>query len=104
MSWIYLIIAGILEAVGIYGTKKYTITKRKRWIVFMGLNFAVSLFFLRLSMREISMGTAYAIWTGIGTVGGMIVGIALFGESLGRLKILFAFIIISSAVGLKFIG
>lgn len=58
--------------------------------------------FLLLAQREIPMGTAYAVWTGIGAVGTFVVGIIAFGDAVSSLRIVSAGLIISGVVGLKF--
>jgi paired small multidrug resistance pump len=56
-----------------------------------------------MAMKTISMGTAYAVWTGIGTVGSALIGILFLGESAGWKRLLFIAMIISATIGLKFI-
>ncbi|RAX54441.1 QacE family quaternary ammonium compound efflux SMR transporter [Helicobacter sp. 16-1353] len=104
MSWIFLIVAGCMEIAGVFTMKKFATTNKKIFILPIALLFMVSLSFLSLAMQGISMGVAYAIWTGIGASGGVLVGILVFGESASFLKIFFIFIIIASAIGLKALG
>lgn len=61
----------------------------------------VSLALLGLAMRELPLGTAYAIWTGVGAVGTVIVGIILFGESMAPLRLLSVGLIVTGLLGLK---
>lgn len=71
------------------------------FLIFLGFGF--SLFFLALAMRSISMGTAYAIWTGLGAAGGAILGIVFYNEPRDWKRILFITLILGAAVGLKII-
>jgi len=102
MAWIYLFIAGLFEigwAVGL----KYTNGFTRLWpsivtIVTMILSF----YFLSSAVKTIPIGTAYAIWTGIGAVGTAILGIILFDESKEFIRIIFIMLIVVGIVGLKF--
>ena len=92
MSWLYLVIAGCFEIFGVGSIKLFTTKKDLR-----------SLLFLYLGMRQLPMGVSYAVWTGIGTAGGAILGM-LLGESKDLRRIFFIFLIIVSVIGLKLIG
>lgn len=102
MSWIYLFIAGIFEigwAIGL----KYTEGFSKLWpsvITIIGM--IMSFYFLSVAVKSIPIGTAYAIWTGIGAVGTAILGIILFGESKELMRLFFILLIIIGITGLKF--
>ena len=101
MSWIYLFIAGIFEigwAVGL----KYTNGFTKLWpsvITIIGM--VLSFYFLSNAVKSIPIGTAYAMWTGIGAVGTAILGIILFGESKEFIRVFFIFLIVIGIIGLK---
>lgn len=101
MAWIALIIAGASEIAGVIGIKG--VSERKGWPYFglMLLSFAASFSLLSYAMISIPMGTAYAVWTGIGTVGSTMTGMFLFGEPKEWRRILFIAMILCSAVGLK---
>lgn len=103
MSWIYLVIAGIGEVFGVMGINK--VNQKKSFFSFTWLigGFLFSFLFLTLAMEELPMGTAYAIWTGIGTAGSTIAGMIFYGESTDWRRILFIGMIIAAAVGLKLI-
>ena len=102
MAWIYLFIAGLFEigwAVGLKYTEGFT----KLWpsvITIFGM--ILSFYFLSTAVKTIPIGTAYAIWTGIGAVGTAILGIILFGESKEFMRMLFILLIVIGIVGLKF--
>ncbi|AMK29943.1 MULTISPECIES: quaternary ammonium compound efflux SMR transporter SugE [Pseudomonas] len=101
MSWIILFFAGLFEvgwAVGL----KYTdgFTRPLPTILTVGA-MVISLGLLGLAMKELPLGTAYAIWTGVGAVGTVIAGIILFGESMALIRLASVALIITGLVGLK---
>ena len=102
MAWIYLFIAGLFEigwAVGLKYTEGFT----KIWpSVITIATMILSFYFLSTAVKTIPIGTAYAIWTGIGAVGTAILGIILFGESKEFMRMLFILLIVVGIVGLKF--
>jgi quaternary ammonium compound-resistance protein SugE len=101
MPWLYLLLAGLLEigwAIGL----KYTNGFTKLWpSVGTVAAMAVSFFLLSLSLKTIPMGTAYAVWTGIGAAGTAFLGMLLFGESREVARILCLVMIVAGTVGLK---
>ncbi|MGF6395313.1 quaternary ammonium compound efflux SMR transporter SugE [Pseudomonas plecoglossicida] len=101
MSWIILFFAGLFEvgwAVGL----KYTdgFTRPLPTILTVGA-MVISLGLLGLAMKELPLGTAYAIWTGVGAVGTVIAGIILFGESMALVRLVSVALIITGLIGLK---
>lgn len=104
MSWLFLVLAGIMEIFGVIAMKKFTTTNKKIFLLIIAFLFILSFGFLSQSMLEIPMATAYAIWTGIGAAGGVVVGIFFFKESKSFAKILFLGIIIISSIALKAIS
>lgn len=104
MSWIILVLAGLGEVVGVIGIQK--VNEKRTWKSFSVLigGFGVSFLLLSLAMREIPMGTAYAVWTGIGTAGGALAGMLLFGEPKQWIRVLFISMILSAAIGLKLLA
>jgi paired small multidrug resistance pump len=104
MAWLYLILAGTFEMLGVTSINKFN-EKKNVWTVFYLISsFFLSFLFLSFAMETISMGTAYAVWTGIGAVGGAIIGIIYYGESKDWKRIVFIFIIITAVIGLKMIS
>ncbi len=101
MAWTYLTIAGVFEVVWAIGLK-YTegFTRLLPSIGTVGA-MALSFLFLAIALKTIPVGTAYAVWTGIGAVGTVAMGIFLFGESRDLLRILCILIIVGGIVGLK---
>ncbi|MBS4189694.1 multidrug efflux SMR transporter [Bacillus sp. FJAT-49705] len=101
MSWVYLVLAGIFEMIGV--TMINSFHKNRNWQSFCMLlsGFGASFIFLALAMRELPMGTAYAIWTGIGASGGAILGMVLYGEPKDWKRVVFILMVLGAAVGLK---
>jgi paired small multidrug resistance pump len=104
MSWIFLILAGIFEIVGVMMIN--VLHKHRNWqsLLLLAAGFGTSFLFLALAIRTLPMGTAYAIWTGIGASGGAILGMVLYGESKNWKRIMFIAIIIGSVIGLKLVS
>jgi len=104
MPWLILLVAGLLEvgwAVGL----KYTDGFTRLWPSLATLVALIaSVLLLALAVRHLPLGTAYAVWTGIGTVGTVIVGIALFGESASALRLLCLAAIVGGIIGLKLVS
>lgn len=101
MAWIVLIIAGMGEIFGVMSIKYFTQSKKLLPLLGIMLFFGISFTLLSLAMQSIPMGTAYAIWTGIGTAGSALIGILFFKESAEWKRILFLSSILIGAVGLK---
>lgn len=102
MGWIYLIIAGIFEIGWPLGFKlSQSQSPKWLWIAFSCVAMAFSGYFLWLAQKEIPVGTAYAVWTGIGAVGAFIFGIVLFKDPPTFFRILSVTLIILGIIGLK---
>lgn len=104
MAWLYLFTAGLLEigwAIGLKYTEGFT--KLGPTVLTVGAMVA-SITLLGLALRELPVGTGYAIWTGIGTVGTAILGIYLFGEPATALRLGCIALIVSGIAGLKFLA
>lgn len=104
MAWVYLVLAGLCEIGWPVGLKLgWTETgARPLWILFAIVCMAISGAMLLLAQRTIPMGTAYAVWTGIGAAGTFAVGIAAFGDAATSLRMVSAGLIIAGVIGLKF--
>jgi quaternary ammonium compound-resistance protein SugE len=101
MSWVYLVIAGLLEVAWAVGLK-YTAGFTRLWpSVFTLTTMAGSVGMLGLALRALPLGTAYAVWTGIGTVGTAVFGMMMLGEPAGALRLLSIGLIVAGIVGLK---
>jgi len=104
MAWVYLGIAGLFEigwAIGLKYTEGFSkLMPSLLTMVSMG----VSLWLLSIAMKTIPVGTAYAVWTGIGAVGVALLGMLLFGESREVLRLLCLLLIITGIIGLKVVS
>ena len=104
MAWIILVVAGLFEvgwAVGLKYTEGFT------RLVPTGLtlmSMIISLGLLGLALRTLPLGTAYAVWTGVGTVGTALLGIALFGEPAQAMRLVCIGLIVAGIVGLKLVA
>jgi quaternary ammonium compound-resistance protein SugE len=103
MAWVYLFFAGLFEigwAIGLKYTDGFTRIVPTIWTVACMI---VSLLLLGLALKTLPVGTGYAVWTGIGTVGTAILGIVLFGEPATMLRLASIALILSGIVGLKLV-
>jgi quaternary ammonium compound-resistance protein SugE len=101
MSWAYLVVAGLLEVAWAVGLK-YTAGFTRLWpSVFTLGTMAGSVGMLGLALRALPLGTAYAVWTGIGTVGTAVFGMVMLGEPAGALRLLSIGLIVAGIAGLK---
>lgn len=104
MSWIILFVAGLFEVVWAVGLK-YTEGFTRMWpSVLTVAAMIVSFGLLSVALKTLPLGTAYAIWTGIGAIGTVIIGIALFGEAASLLRLLCVLLIVSGIIGLKLVS
>ena len=101
MSWIILLIAGLLEVVWAIGLKYTHSFTRLAPSIITVVAMIVSIAMLSWAMRTLPVGTAYAVWTGIGAVGAAITGILLLGESASPARLLSLGLIVAGIVGLK---
>jgi quaternary ammonium compound-resistance protein SugE len=104
MPWIYLMLAGLLEVVWAIGLK-YTEGFTRPWpSVITASAMVASIVLLGMAVKTLPIGTAYAIWTGIGAVGAVILGIVLFGDSASPLRLACVGLVVLGMVGLKLTG
>lgn len=105
MSWIYLIIAGIFEIGWPLGFKLAD-THPRYFYLFIALaivSMGLSGYFLYIAQKTIPIGTAYVIWTGVGAVGTVLLGILFFHDTVSLLRMLFLFLIVVGIIGLKLV-
>jgi quaternary ammonium compound-resistance protein SugE len=103
MAWIYLTVAGLLEigwAIGLKYTDGFTRLLPSLWTV---ASMILSIVLLGLALRTLPVGTAYAVWTGIGAIGTAALGIYLFGEPATAARLLCIGLILAGIVGLKLV-
>ena len=101
MPWIVLFIAGLLEigwAIGLKYSEGFT---NLRWTLFTGAALVASMFLLAQAVRTLPLGTAYAVWTGIGAAGTAILGIILFGEPRTAFRLACIGLILLGILGLR---
>ena len=103
LAWIVLFIAGLLEvgwAIGLKYTEGFT---RLGPSVLTALAMVASLGLLGIALKSLPVGTAYAVWTGVGTVGTAVLGMILFGESTAALRLVCIGLIVAGIIGLKLV-
>jgi paired small multidrug resistance pump len=104
MAWLFLIVAGLCEAIGVITINKLNNSRNWQSLLLLILGFGASFLFLAYAMKTLPMGTAYAIWTGIGSCGGALLGIMLYGESKDWKRIACIALILSATIGLKLVS
>ena len=103
MHWLYLFIAGLFEVAWAIGMKYSEGFTNFGVSVLTVIGMIASFYFLALALKQLPLGTAYAIWTGIGTMGTVILGIILFDEPVSFVRFLCIALILGGVCGLKFI-
>jgi quaternary ammonium compound-resistance protein SugE len=101
MSWVILFCAGLLEVCWAVGLKYTDGFSRPLPTVLTVLAIICSLGLLGIAVRELPVGTAYAVWSGLGAVGTVIAGVVLFGESMALIKLASVALIVLGLLGLK---
>jgi quaternary ammonium compound-resistance protein SugE len=101
MPWIQLAVAGLLEVVWAVAMKQSQGFTRLLPTSIMVVGMIASFWLLALAMRSLPLGTAYAVWTGIGAVGSFLIGMALMGEPVTPMRIFAASLILSGIVVMK---
>ncbi|MCX7544880.1 quaternary ammonium compound efflux SMR transporter SugE [Marinicella gelatinilytica] len=104
MAWFYLLVAGLFECVWAVGLKYTEGFSKPMPSVITVMAMVASVWLLALAMKDIPIGTAYAVWTGIGAVGVAVVGMLLFDESRELLRLISLMLIITGIVGLKLVS
>jgi quaternary ammonium compound-resistance protein SugE len=104
MAWVYLVIAGLFETAWALGLKQTHGFTRLVPSVLTLAAMTVSILLLARAVRGLPIGTAYAAWTGIGAVGTVLLGIALFGESADPRRLVCVGLIVAGIVGLKLVS
>lgn len=107
MNWIILIVAGLFEVGFTFclgKAKESTGSEMYAWYAGFLISLTLSMSLLMKATQTLPLGTAYAVWTGIGAVGTVLAGIFIFKEPISFWRIFFIFTLISSIVGLKFVS
>jgi quaternary ammonium compound-resistance protein SugE len=102
MPWILLVVAGLLETAWAIGLK-YSEGFTRLWpSILTAAGIVVSLYLLSIAARTLPIGTAYAVWVGIGAAGAVVLGIVLLGESANLARLFFLALLVVALIGLKF--
>jgi quaternary ammonium compound-resistance protein SugE len=101
MAWIWLIVGGLFEVAFTTSLRFVDNFRNLPWTAAFLVSVAISMGLLQIASRSIPMGTAYAVWGGIGALGTVIVGIAFFHEPATLVRILLIFIIVAAIAGLR---
>ncbi|MEW9699237.1 multidrug efflux SMR transporter [Paenibacillus sp. SI8] len=104
MAWVWLVVSGFGEIFSVYGLNKLSKGFSLKGLLFMIGGLSLSFYLLSIALQTIPMGTAYGIWTGIGTIGVTLTGMLLYGESRDVRRLLYIGIIMASTIGLKLVS
>ena len=104
MAWAYLAVAGLFEIGWAIGLKYSDGFSKPVPSLLTVVAMVLSVWLLSIAMRTIPVGTAYAVWTGIGAIGVAVLGMVLFGESREVLRVICLFLIIAGIIGLKLVS
>ena len=104
LAWVLLVVAGLLEIIWSVSIKASHGFTKHHFTAITLVAAALSFWLLGLALRQLPVGTAYAVWTGIGAVGAAVLGIAMFGESLTFVRIGCIALIVCGILGLKLLG
>jgi len=102
MSWVYLIVASFFEITWIYALKRVTDRSDISAIFITLIPLLFSILFLSLAVRTISISVAYAVWTGIGIIGALTIGVALYNEPIDSARLICVGLILTGIVGIHF--
>lgn len=107
MNWILLVIAGLFEvgfATCLGKAKETSGSTSTLWIVGFFVCLSISMYLLYTATKTLPIGTAYAVWTGIGAIGTVLIGMLVFNEPVTFWRVVFLTTLISSIIGLKFVS
>ena len=104
MAWIYLVLAGLFEVLFVFSMGKARETVGRQsflWYALFAIALSLSMWLMMKATKSLPLGTAYAVWTGIGTAGSVVMGMIFFKEPVTLWRVVFLFTLISSIIGLK---
>ena len=104
MAWIILVLAGLFEVAFTTSLKLSDNFKNTGWSIAFFISISLSFFLLNKAIQTIPIGTGYAVWTGIGAVGTVLMGIFFFKEPATFMRLFFIFTLIASIIGLKVVS
>ena len=104
MAWIFLVLAGLFEVLFVFSMGKARETVGRQsflWYSLFVIAFLLSMWLMMKATKSLPLGTAYAVWTGIGAAGSVVMGMIFFKEPVTLWRVVFLFTLISSIIGLK---
>jgi quaternary ammonium compound-resistance protein SugE len=101
LAWIYLTTSGVIDVAWALSMKKAEGFTNPLWSAISLLLLAMFVYLLTKALQVLPVGTAYAVWTGIGAAGSVIAGIALFSEPASAIRLFFIVVVVAGIVGLK---
>lgn len=104
MAWIYLVLAGLFEVLFVFSMGKARETVGRQsflWYALFVIALSLSMWLMMKATKSLPLGTAYAVWTGIGAAGSVVMGMIFFKEPVTLWRVVFLFTLISSIIGLK---
>ncbi|ATA79850.1 multidrug efflux SMR transporter [Capnocytophaga sputigena] len=104
MAWIFLVLAGLFEVLFVFsmGKARETIGRQSfLWYALFAIALSLSMWLMMKATKSLPLGTAYAVWTGIGAAGSVVMGMIFFKEPVTLWRVVFLFTLISSIIGLK---
>lgn len=104
MAWIYLVLAGLFEVLFVFSMGKARETVGRQsflWYALFAIALSLSMWLMMKATKLLPLGTAYAVWTGIGAAGSVVMGMIFFKEPITLWRVVFLFTLISSIIGLK---
>ena len=104
MAWIFLVLAGLFEVLLVFsmGKARETIGRQSfLWYALFAIALSLSMWLMMKATKSLPLGTAYAVWTGIGAAGSVVMGMIFFKEPVTLWRVVFLFTLISSIIGLK---
>jgi len=104
MAWIFLVLAGLFEVLFVFsmGKARETIGRQSfLWYALFMIALSLSMWLMMKATKSLPLGTAYAVWTGIGAAGSVVMGMIFFKEPVTLWRVVFLFTLISSIIGLK---
>ena len=104
MAWIYLVLAGLFEVLFVFSMGKARETVGRQsflWYALFAIALSLSMWLMMKATKSLPLGTAYAVWTGIGAAGSVVMGMIFFKEPVTLWRVVFLVTLISSIIGLK---
>jgi small multidrug resistance protein len=104
MAWIFLVLAGLFEVLFVFSMGKARETVGRQsflWYALFAIALSLSMWLMMKATKTLPLGTAYAVWTGIGAAGSVVMGMIFFKEPVTLWRVVFLFTLISSIIGLK---